>query len=109
MPIGNIQGYNPYTTQNTTQTDPSTLGSQNREAARTELNEESTRVVQQAFEVEITTEARERQAAEEVVAVETEETTAETVEETPPPPAPEAPQAPQQAAPEASQIINIVA
>lgn len=99
MPIGNIDGYsNPYQTA-TPPADTSTLGSQNREAAETDLNQENTRVAQQAFQVELTQEAQDRQAA-------AAEETGAPAEETPPL---EAPQQTSQTPPETSRIVNIVA
>ncbi len=99
MDISNINGSNAYTANKsaTPPVDNSLLENQNREAAKADLNQETSRAAQQAFEVNITQEAQDRLAAE----------------ATPPPaqaatdkaPEPQSPAATQ----EARQIVNIVA
>jgi len=65
MEISNIQGLNAYTAKNsaTSPVDNTMLQNQNREAAQTNLNQENIQAVQQAFEVNITREARDLMAA----------------------------------------------
>ncbi len=66
MDISNINGSNAYT-ENKSATPPvdnSLLENQNREAAKADLNQETSRAAQQAFEVNITQEAQDLLAAE---------------------------------------------
>ena len=66
MDINTIQGSNAYTPHKSipVPVDDTLLKNQNREAAQTDLNQETTRAVQDAFNVRITQEALDRQAAE---------------------------------------------
>ncbi len=66
MDINTIQGSNAYSAPKSTPVpvDDTLLRNQNREAARADLSQESTRAIQEAFDVRITQEARDRQAAE---------------------------------------------
>ncbi len=100
MDISNINGSNAYTANKSTTppVDNSLLENQNREAAKADLNQETSRTAQQAFEVNITQEAQDKLAAEAT-----------------PPPAqaasdkePEPDQSPTTTQ-EARQIVNIVA
>ncbi len=96
MDINSIQGANAYAATRPV-TESNVVQEQNQEAAQADLNQESTRAVQEAFEVNITEEARAQQAA----AGETEETQL-------PEPA-QAAAADQGPAQQPSQIVNIVA
>jgi hypothetical protein len=96
MEINSSQAATAYTTapSATPAVDSTKLKDQNAEAVKTDLNTENTNTAQKPFEVNITREARELQAAEN-----TEET---------PPPEPQTEQAPATAQ-QNSQILNIVA
>ena len=95
MDINNIQGFNQRTSQ--VPIDNTQLRNQNREAAETDLTQENTRTAQKAFEVNITSQAQDRLAAQELEKTEDTRTTAANTEQTPAP------------AFEASKIVNIVA
>ena len=66
MDISNVQGFNAYTANKpaTPPVDNALLQNQNREAAQTDLTQENIQAAQQAFEVDITREARDLMAAE---------------------------------------------
>ncbi len=66
MDINNINGPNTYTANKsaTPPVDNALLENQNREAAKADLNQETSRAAQQAFEVNITQEAQDLLAAE---------------------------------------------
>lgn len=102
MDINNIQGSNAYTPHKSTPVpvDDTLLKNQNREAAQTDLSQESTRAVQDAFSVRITQEALDRQTAE--------KSTLPPVQAAGPEETDQTDQSPVQAR-QASQIINIVA
>lgn len=102
MDINNIQGSNAYSAPKSppVPVDDTLLRNQNRESAQGDLSQESTRAIQEAFDVRITQEARERQAAE------------KTAPAPLPAEGPEKSTGPDQGtlqASNASQIINIVA
>ncbi len=96
MDINSIQGANAYAATRPV-AESNVVQEQNQEAAQTDLNQESTRAVQEAFEVNITQEAREQQAA-----------ASEETEETRPERAQVAAES-QTPAQQPSQIVNIVA
>ncbi len=98
MDINNINGSNAYTANKsaTPPVDNSLLENQNREAAKADLNQETSRAAQQAFEVNIT------QEAQDLLAAEAPPTQAASDKE------PEQDQSPA-ATQEARQIVNIVA
>ncbi len=66
MEINNIQEFNAYTAKDsaTLPADNTTLQNRNRKAAQTDINQENIQAAQQAFEVNITREARDLMAAE---------------------------------------------
>jgi len=66
MDISNINGSNAYAANNSTKppVDSTLLENQNQKAAGTDPNQETTRAVQQAFEVDITQEAQDKMAME---------------------------------------------
>ncbi|MCG8632531.1 MAG: hypothetical protein MI863_01820 [Desulfobacterales bacterium] len=97
MEINNIHGANPYANARPA-AESNLVQEQNQEAAQADLNQESTRAVQEAFEVNITQEAREQQAA-----------ASEEAEETQLPEPVQAAAAEQEPARQPSQIVNIVA
>jgi hypothetical protein len=94
MDINSIQGANAYANTRPV-AESNVVQEQNQEAAQTDLNQESTRAVQEAFEVNITQEAREAAAGE--------------TEETQLPEPAQAAAAEQTPAQQPSQIVNIVA
>ncbi len=98
MDINSIQGANAYASSTRPVAESNLVQDQNREAAQADLNQESTRAVQEAFEVSITPEAREQQAA----------ASEETEEALLPEPAQAATES-QAPAQQPSQIVNIVA
>lgn len=103
MDINNIHGPAAYTADNRTAAPPqdnTQLETQNREAAQAEVNRETARAVQDAFEVEITQAARAQQAAAAQETTTEPPAPPETPQETAQPPAPDQ---------EARNIINIVA
>lgn len=111
MEINNLQGVNAYTNSpdSTQSTDTALHRRQNLEAARTDLNTANTDAAKQAFEVNITEEARERLAARKAQDAELERTEEAHLREN---------QAVENDAPssqsivpthESSQIVNIVA
>jgi hypothetical protein len=67
MDISNIQGFSAYTANKsaTPPVDNTLAQNQNKDAAQTTLNQESAQAAQQAFEVNITPEARDLMAATE--------------------------------------------
>ncbi len=98
MDINSIQGANAYANSTPRPVvESNVVQEQNQEAAQADLNQASTRAVQEAFEVNITEEAREQQAA------------AGGTEETQRPEPAQATQADQGPAQQPSQIVNIVA
>ena len=104
MDINSIQGANAYAA-NRPPADTTLVENQNQEAVATDLNQENTQAVQEAFQVNLTQEALDRQAAdsEEAAAVE-ENTQAEQVQ------AQSQNQPAQgQGQPQVSQIVDIVA
>jgi hypothetical protein len=105
MEINSSQAATAYTTapSATPAVDSTKLKDQNAEAVKTDLNTENTNTAPKPFEVNITQEARELQAAEN-----TEETVEVPAEEQTPPPEPQTEQAPATAQ-QNSQILNIVA
>ncbi|HCY84500.1 MAG TPA: hypothetical protein DHV36_05130 [Desulfobacteraceae bacterium] len=108
MDINSVQGLNAYTSTRPTAED-NLVQNQNQEAAQADLNRENAQVVQEAFEVSLSSEG----LAQQTTAVEETETAVEVPEEPQEVPIPE----PAQAAPanpgepqqQPSQIINIVA
>jgi hypothetical protein len=107
MEINSSQAATAYTTAPATSTvDSNKLKEQNTEPVKTYLNTENTNTAQKPFEVSITQEAREMQAAENAQA--TQEPVEAPVEEQTPQPEPQTEQTPV-AAQETRQIVNIVA
>lgn len=110
MDINSVQSTNPYAANQTAPADNTQLQNRNREAAQAELSQEDARAAREAFQINITQEARDMQAAQ--AASEPQATTLET--STPA----TTPAQPEQTAqtgpygttgPEASRIMNIVA